>query len=293
MKKFKGTGVAVITPFKNDLSVDFASLGRIIEHLIAGNVNYIVLLGTTGEASTLNSDEKRALTSYAVEVINNRVPLVVGIGGNNTSEVINYIRHADLDGVDAILSVAPYYNKPGQNGLYQHFRQIALASPVPVIIYNIPSRTCSNILPETCLKLAQDCDNIIGIKESSGNYENTIKLIKDKPENFLVISGNDMDVLSVIAAGGTGVISVLANAFPAEWSEMVQQALKYNFKTAREIQFRFLELIELLFVDGNPAGIKAIMNSMNMCQNILRLPLVPVSKQVQSRIVRAIGSLAK
>jgi 4-hydroxy-tetrahydrodipicolinate synthase len=254
-------------------------------------VNYIVLLGTTGEASTLNNDEKSALKSFVVETIGERVPLVLGIGGNNTSEIVSYIRESDLTGVDAILSVAPYYTKPGQKGLFQHFRQIALASSVPVILYNVPSRTCSNILPETCLELAGACDNIIGIKECSGNYENIMKIIKDKPENFLVISGNDSEVLTVTAVGGSGVISVLANAYPAEWSEMVQQALKNNFKTAREIQFKYLEMTELLFAEGNPAGIKAIMSNMNLCQNNLRLPLVPVSRSMQTRIARAMGTL--
>ena len=291
MKKFKGTGVAVVTPFKNDLSIDFAAMGRIIEHLIAGGVNYIVLLGTTGEASTLNRDEKSALRAFAIETIGKRVPLVLGVGGNNTSDLVSYIRESDLSGIDAILSVAPYYNKPCQKGLFQHFRQIALASPVPVILYNVPSRTCSNILPETCLELAGACDNIIGIKEASGNYENIMKILKDKPESFLVISGNDMDALTITALGGSGVISVLANAYPAEWSEMVQQALKNNFKTAREIQFRYLEITGLLFAEGSPAGIKAIMSNMNLCQNNLRLPLVPVSRSMQTRIARAMETL--
>jgi 4-hydroxy-tetrahydrodipicolinate synthase len=291
MKKFKGTGVAVVTPFKNDLSIDFAAMGRIIEHIIAGGVNYIVLFGTTGESSTLNREEKSALTSFAVEVIGKRVPLVIGIGGNNTSDIVSYIRQSDMNGVDAILSVTPYYNKPCQKGLFQHFRQIALASPVPVILYNVPSRTASNIMPETCLELARSCDNIIGIKESSGNHENMMKIIKDKPDNFLVISGNDMDALTVTAIGGAGLISVLANAFPAECSEMVQQALKYNFKIAREIQFKFLEITELLFAEGNPGGIKAIMNNMDLCQNNLRLPLVPVSRSMQTRIARAMEAL--
>jgi 4-hydroxy-tetrahydrodipicolinate synthase len=291
MKKFKGTGVAVITPFKNDLSIDFSAMGRIIEHVIAGGVNYIVLLGTTGESSTLGRDEKCALTAFAVEAIGKRVPLVVGIGGNNTSDVVSYIRESDLEGVDAILSVAPYYNKPCQKGLFQHFRQIALASPVPVILYNVPSRTASNILPETCLELAKSCDNIIGIKESSGNFENMMKVIKDKPENFLVISGNDLDVLPVTAIGGVGVISVLANAYPAECSEIVQHALKYNFRIAKEIQFRLLELTELLFAEGNPGGIKAMMSNLDLCQNTLRLPLVPVSRSMQIRISRAMEAL--
>jgi len=291
MKKFKGTGVAVITPFKNDLSIDFSAMGRIIEHVIAGGVNYIVLLGTTGESSTLSRDEKWALTAFAVEAIGKRVPLVVGIGGNNTSDVVSYIRESDLEGVDAILSVAPYYNKPCQKGLFQHFRQIALASPVPVILYNVPSRTASNILPETCLELAKSCDNIIGIKESSGNFENIMKVIKDKPDNFLVISGNDMDVLPVTAIGGSGVISVLANAYPAECSEIVQHALKYNFRIAKEIQFKLLELTELLFAEGNPGGVKTMMSNLNLCQNTLRLPLVPVSRSMQTRISRAMEAL--
>lgn len=291
MKKFRGTGVAVITPFKSDLSVDFTSLGKIIEHIIAGGVNYIVLMGTTGEASTLNNDEKCALTSFAVEAIARRVPLVLGIGGNNTSEIVSHIRETNFRDVDAILSVAPYYNRPGQKGLYQHFRQIALASPVPVILYNVPSRTCSNILPETVLELARDCENIIGIKEASGNFENILRLTKDKTENFLVISGNDMDTLPVIASGGAGVISVLANACPSECAEMVQQALKNNFRTARDIQFRLLELTSLLFADGNPSGIKAMMSILGLCQNYLRLPLVPVNKSVQAHIVKAMEAL--
>lgn len=290
MKKFKGTGVAVVTPFKNDLSIDFAAMGRIIEHLISGGVNYIVAMGTTGESSTLSSDEKKALTSYVAEAVNKRVPLVAGIGGNNTSETVSYIRHADFENIDAILSVAPYYTKPSQKGLYQHFKHIAAACPVPVILYNVPARTCCNLLPETVLELAGDCENIIGIKEASGSFENIMKILKDKPENFHVISGNDMDVLPVIAAGGAGVISVLANAYPSDWSEMVNQALRNNFRTAREIQFRYLEMIELLFADGNPAGVKAIMSAMNLCQNTLRLPLVPVNRSVQSRILKAMES---
>jgi len=291
MKKFKGTGVAVVTPFKNDLSIDFAAMGRIIEHIIAGGVNYIVLLGTTGESVTISKDEKRALTSFAVEAIGKRVPLVLGIGGNNTSEIVSYIRQSDMNGVDAILSVTPYYSKPCQKGLFQHFRQIALASPVPVILYNVPSRTASTIMPDTCLELARSCENIIGIKESSGNYENIMKIVKDKPDNFLVISGNDMDALTITALGGAGLISVLANAYPAECAEMVQQALKYNFKIAREIQFRLLDITELLFTEGNPGGIKAIMNNMNLCQNNLRLPLVPVSRSLQTRIARVMETL--
>jgi 4-hydroxy-tetrahydrodipicolinate synthase len=288
MKKLKGTGVAIITPFKNDLSIDFAAFGRIVNHVITGGVNYIVVMGTTGESVTLTKDEKKAIICYILEAIDNRVPLVVGIGGNNTQEIINQVRSLDLTGVEAILSVAPYYNKPNQRGIFQHFKSIATWSPIPVIIYNVPGRTGSNISAETCLQLATECENIVAVKEASGNFEQIMKILKQKPDNFHVISGDDLNTLPIIAAGGSGVISVLANAFPAQWSEMVNQCLKLNFKAAREIQFRFLEMIELLFIDGNPAGVKAVLNIMNLCQNNLRLPLVPVSRTIYSRIQKAI-----
>ena len=287
MKKFRGTGVAVITPFKNDLSIDFASMGKIIQHLIGGGVDYIVLLGTTGEASTLSRDEKSALASFTIETIAGRVPLVMGIGGNNTSEIVSYIRETNLEGIDAILSVVPYYNKPSQGGISQHFRQISMASPVPVILYNVPSRTGSNIMPETVLELAGECENIIGIKESSGSFEALMKIMKGKSDEFLVISGNDMDIMPFATAGASGVISVLANAYPAETSEIVQNALKYNFRSSRELQLKFLEMTELLFAEGNPAGIKAIMSNMGLCHNNLRLPLMPVSRSLQGRVAKA------
>lgn len=293
MKRFKGTGVAIVTPFKNDSSIDFAALGRVINHVITGGVNYVVAMGTTGESVTLSKDEKKALISYVVEAIDNRVPLVVGIGGNNTQEVINSIRQSNLTGVDALLSVAPYYNKPNQRGLFQHFKAIATCSQIPVIIYNVPGRTCSNISSDTCLELAHECENIIAVKEASGDISQIMRIIKGKPENFNVISGDDMMTLPIIAAGGSGVISVLANAFPSECNELVNQALKNNFKTAREIQFRFLEMIELLFIDGNPSGVKAMLNIMNLCHNNLRLPLVPVSRTIYTRIQKAIEEVTK
>jgi 4-hydroxy-tetrahydrodipicolinate synthase len=291
MKRFKGTGVAIITPFKNDSSIDFSALGRVINHVIKGGVNYIVAMGTTGEASTLTKDEKHALISYVTESIDNRVPLVVGIGGNNTQEIINTIRELDLEGVDGILSVTPYYNKPSQRGIFQHFKAIATCSSLPVIIYNVPGRTSCNVTSDTCLELAHECDNIIAVKEASGDMAQIMRIIKGKPENFLVISGDDMLTIPIIAAGGSGVISVLANAFPSECSELVSNALKNNFKAAREIHFRFLESIELLFADGNPSGIKAFMNVLNLCQNNLRLPLVPVNKNVLARIQKAVEDL--
>ncbi|MGB4291655.1 MAG: 4-hydroxy-tetrahydrodipicolinate synthase [Bacteroidales bacterium] len=291
MKKFRGTGVAIITPFKNDSSIDFSSLEKVINYVINGGVNYIVLMGTTGESSTLTKDEKKALISFTLDTINKRVPLVVGIGGNNTQEIITQLKTTALKSVDGILSVAPYYNKPTQKGLYEHFKAIATCSPVPVIIYNIPGRTGCNISAETCLQLAHEFDTIVGVKEASGNLDQIMKIIKGKPENFQVVSGDDLLTLPIIAAGGTGVISVIANAYPAEWSEMVNQCLKSNFKAAREIMFRFTEIIELLFADGNPAGIKAAMSILNLCQNTLRLPLVPVSQQVHARLKKAMEAI--
>jgi 4-hydroxy-tetrahydrodipicolinate synthase len=287
MKKFRGTGVAIVTPFKNDLSIDFAALGRVVNHVINGGVNYIVVMGTTGESVTLTKDEKKAIISYVVEVTAERVPLVVGIGGNSTQEVINCIRHSNLCGVDGILSVAPYYNKPNQRGLLQHFKEIATCSPIPVIIYNVPGRTCSNISSETCLELANECENIVGIKEASGDMAQIMRIIKGKPDNFSVISGDDMMNLPVIACGGSGTISVLANAFPSATSDLVSNALKSNYKSAREIQLRYLEITELLFVDGNPSGVKAMLSILSLCQNNLRLPLVPVSRTVYTRIQKA------
>jgi 4-hydroxy-tetrahydrodipicolinate synthase len=291
MKKFRGTGVAIVTPFKNDSSVDFSAFGRVVNHVIKGGVNYIVVLGTTGESVTLSKDEKKAVICYIKEAIDGRVPLVVGIGGNNTQEIISQIRNTDLTGVDGILSVAPYYNKPNQRGLYQHFKAIATSSPLPLILYNVPGRTGSNISAETCIQLASDFENIVGIKEASGDMEQVMKIVKGKPENFLVISGNDMDIIPISALGGSGVISVLANAFPAQCSELVNHSLKHNFKSAREIQFQLLEIIELLFADGNPAGVKAMLNIMNLCSNNLRLPLVPVTKPMYTRIQKAIDEI--
>jgi len=287
MKKFRGTGVAIVTPFKNDLSIDFAALGRVVNHVINGSVNYIVVLGTTGESVTLTKDEKKAIISYVVEVTAERVPLVVGIGDNSTQEVINSIRHSNLCGIDGILSVAPYYNKPNQRGLFQHFKEIATCSPIPVILYNVPGRTCSNISSETCIELANECENIVGIKEASGDMAQIMRIIKGKPDNFSVISGDDMMTIPIIACGGSGIISVLANAFPAATSDLVSNALKSNYKSAREVQLRYLEMIELLFVDGNPSGVKAMLSLMSLCQNNLRLPLVPVSRTIYTRIQKA------
>lgn len=289
MDKFIGTGVAIVTPFRPDSSIDFKSLEKVVEHLINNKVNYLVVLGTTGESVTLNKEEKRAVVDFILEINQNRVPVVVGIGGNNTHEVINQLRSNSFDGIDAILSVAPYYNKPNQEGLFQHYRTIAAASPVPVILYNVPGRTSVNLSADTTLELAHKSNNIIAIKEASGNLDQIIKIVRNKPEGFQVISGDDVLTLPIIAVGGTGVISVLGNAFPAEVSKMVSLSLNGKFEDARKIHFQFTELIDLLFTDGNPAGIKAVLNVMDLVSNALRLPLTPVQTATYNKISKLVS----
>jgi 4-hydroxy-tetrahydrodipicolinate synthase len=291
MKLFEGLGVAMITPFKSDRSVDFKALEAITNHIIEGGVDYLVVMGTTSEAVTLNQEEKEAVTSYIIEINNGRVPIVLGIGGNNTQQVTDTIKKTDFEGINGILSVAPYYNKPGQKGIILHFKEISMVSPVPIILYNVPGRTSSNIDAETCLELAWSFNNITGIKEASGNLSQVMKIIQGKPENFMLISGDDMLALPIISLGGSGLISVLGNAFPAEWKEMVSLALKSKISSARELHYKYTEIIDLLFVDGNPAGIKSVMNNLGLCQNILRLPLTPVSRQTGMKISTGIENL--
>ncbi|MCF8222153.1 MAG: 4-hydroxy-tetrahydrodipicolinate synthase [Bacteroidales bacterium] len=291
MKKFEGMGVAMVTPFKADGSVDFKSLEKITNHIIEGGCNYLVVMGTTSEAVTLNTQEKNAVTSYIKEINNGRIPVVLGIGGNSTQQVIDNIREADFEGIDGILSVAPYYNKPGQKGIMLHFKEIAMACPVPIILYNVPGRTSCNISSDTCLELAWSFNNIVGVKEASGDLEQVMEIIAGKPEGFDVISGDDLLTLPLIALGGAGVISVMGNAFPAEWSEMVSLALKSKNKKAREIHYKYKELIKLLFIDGNPAGVKSALNSLGMCNNSLRLPLTGVSRSTSNSINTIIEKL--
>ncbi len=276
-KKFTGTGVAIITPFRKDRSIDFKSLEKLLEHIIINGVDYIVALGTTGESVTLSKDEKNAVVNYVIEVVNNRIPLVVGMGGNNTQEIVNSIKSNSFKNIDAILSVAPYYNKPSQEGIYEHFKSIAEACPVPVIIYNVPGRTSSNISAETTVRLARDVKGIIAVKEASGNLCQIMNIIRNKPRNFLVISGDDIITLPMIAVGGAGVISVAANAFPKEVSDMVNYALKNDMAKANEIHYELMDLINALFEEGNPSGIKAVLDILKICPNNLRLPLLPVS----------------
>jgi 4-hydroxy-tetrahydrodipicolinate synthase len=289
--KFQGTGVAIITPFRKDGSIDFISLGKLIEKIIKGKIEYIVVLGTTGESVTLSKDEKTAVVNFVIETVNKRVSIVMGLGGNNTQDAINYIKTTNFDGIDAILSVTPYYNKPQQKGLYTHFKTIANNSPVPIILYNVPGRTGVNMTAETSLKLAHDVKNILGIKEASGNFSQIMKIIQNKPENFLVISGDDAITLPLISIGASGVISVVANAYPLEFSNMVRYALKGEFNLAKTIHYKLLDFIEAIFADGSPAGIKAALETMKICEANLRLPLVPVNKPTLNLINECIVKL--
>lgn len=290
-KKLRGTGVAITTPFHKDGSINFKGFKKLIEHLITGKVDYLVPLGTTGESVTLTRDEKIAVLDFVVEVVDQRVPIVAGVGGNNTQDVLKCLSEFDLSAVDAILSVTPYYNKPSQKGLYQHYKMIVNESPVPVILYNVPGRTGCNMLPETTLNLANDFDNVIGVKEASGNMEQIMSIIRDKPEGFLVISGDDAITFPLIAAGADGVISVVANAFPKEFSEMVRISLKGNFDKGRELHYLLSEITPLLFAEGSPAGIKSVLAMMDICEDYLRLPLVNISKSHQNKLAAAIEKI--
>jgi 4-hydroxy-tetrahydrodipicolinate synthase len=292
-ERFKGTGVAIITPFHDSGNIDFGSFEKIIEHIIAGRANYIVALGTTGESATLSRDEKVAVIEFVVEIVNKRVPVVAGLGGNNTQEVINTIKATSFDGIDAILSVCPYYNKPQQKGIYIHYKAIAGACPVPLILYNVPGRTSLNISAETTLKLAVDFSNIIGIKEASGNLLQCMEIIRERPQGFLVISGDDALTLPMIALGADGVISVVANTFPGQFSEMVNLCLKGKFIKARSLHYDLLAFTNALFMDGNPSGIKAAMEIIGLCKSNVRLPLVKVNKNVHSAISEQIEFILK
>jgi 4-hydroxy-tetrahydrodipicolinate synthase len=282
--RFKGTGVALVTPFHKQGTIDFNSLDKLVERTINSGVSYLVVMGTTGESATLSKEEKLAVLQFVLETANKRVPIVLGVGGNNTQDVINNLRTNSLEGVDAILSVVPYYNKPQQKGLYLHFKSIAAASPLPVILYNVPGRTSANLKAETTLALASEFSNIIGIKEASGNLEQIMEILRLRTKDFLVISGDDLLTLPLLALGADGVISVTANAFPKEFSEMVQFGLKGDMKKAREIHFRLFEIITTLFADGSPAGIKAALEIIGVISNNLRLPLVKVEKNIYNQL---------
>lgn len=282
--KLRGTGVAIITPFKSSMEVDFDALGNLIEFIIENGAEYIVTLGTTGETPTLDTEEKFDIINFTYEKVNNRVPVVVGIGGNNTKEVMENLQSYPLEKATAVLSASPYYNKPSQEGIFQHYKNVADASPKPVILYNVPGRTGSNISAETTLRLAKEVENIAGIKEASGNMVQCMHILRDRPDGFLVVSGDDHITLPLIACGMDGVISVAANCFPKDFSDMVRYCLKEDFTSARPLHYKCLEGNDLLFAENNPAGVKAFLYEMDIIKNVLRLPLVPLSDSVHQKI---------
>jgi 4-hydroxy-tetrahydrodipicolinate synthase len=284
MNMFKGVGVALVTPFQSNGQVDFSGLQRLVEHQIKNGTDYLVVQGTTGESATLSLQEKKAVLDFIIEINAKRLPIVLGIGGNNTAAVVEALKSSDLKDVDGVLSVSPYYNKPSQEGIYQHYKTISAATSKPIILYNVPGRTMSNVLPETTIRIAKDCKNIIAVKEASGNLEQVMEIINNKPEGFVVLSGDDALTLPHMAIGGDGVISVVANAFPRRFSTLVHAAMENNMDLAREKHYELIEVIQQLFVDGNPGGVKHVLKLLNICDDNLRLPLVPVNKQVADKL---------
>lgn len=293
MKKFdlQGTGVALVTPFHKQGNIDFTAFGNLIEHTISGGVDYLLCLGTTSEYPTLSKQEKMAIVEYTIEKVENRVPIVLGMGGNDTRSLVDEIRKTDFSSIAAILSVAPYYNKPNQKGLYTHFKAVAEASDVPVILYNVPGRCGVNISAETCVQLATDFPNIIGIKEASGNISQCMDILMNKPQGFTVVSGEDALVLPLMALGMQGVISVTANAFPKQMSELVNHCLKSNMKKARAVHEKLLPFSKAIFEEGNPVGIKAALEIMNIASSNLRQPLVTASKPLQTKLQTIINNI--
>lgn len=291
MVNLHGMGVALITPFTQKGEVDYEALSRLIDYQLLNHIDYIVALGTTAETPTLTEEEKKDIMDLVLRKASGKVPVVMGLGGNNTKSITDQLQNGNFRGIDAILSVVPYYNKPSQEGLYQHFAAIAKVSPVPVVLYNVPGRTGTNMTAATTLRLANDFDNIIAIKEASGDMAQIESLIKDKPSDFLVISGDDGVAFPLITQGAAGVISVIGNAFPAEFSRMVRLALQGDYENARTIHHRFTELFELLFVDGNPAGVKSMLSAMGMIENKLRLPLVPTRITTYEKISNVLEKL--
>lgn len=272
---FKGLGVALITPFTSDGNVDYKSLTRLVEYQIDNGADFLCILATTSEAPCLSAEEKENVKQLVIEVNRGRLPLLMGCGGNNTKAIVEELKNSDWRGIDGVLSVCPYYNKPSQEGLYQHFKAIAEASPLPVVLYNVPGRTGVNLKAETTVRLANDCENIIAIKEASGSLEQVDEIIKNKPARFDVISGDDALTFSMVASGAAGSISVIGNALPKEVSRMIRLEFNGEYEAARIIHHRFTELYSLLFIDGNPAGVKALLHEMGFIENVLRLPLVP------------------
>ncbi|WP_447636675.1 4-hydroxy-tetrahydrodipicolinate synthase [Flavobacterium microcysteis] len=284
MQSLIGTGVALVTPFKKDFSVDVEALKRIVNYQIDNGIDYMVVLGTTGEPATLKKEEKELVIKTVIETNNGRLPLVLGVGGNNTAEVVEELKTRDFTGFSAVLSVSPYYNKPTQEGIYQHFKAIAEASPLPVILYNVPGRTASNVLPSTVIRLANEFKNVVAIKEAAGDIVQAMKLIQDKPKDFLVISGDDMVTLPMVLAGGAGVISVIAEGFPKQFSKMVRLGLERKVDEAYELHYQIADSIDMIFEQGNPAGVKEIFKTLGLSENTVRLPLVNVNEDLAGRI---------
>lgn len=288
---FKGLGVALVTPFTKDGEVDYEALKRLLDYQLSNGIDFLCILATTGETPCLSAEEKKAIKDLIVERVNGRVPTLMGCGGNNTKAVIDALHTEDFTGIDGILSVCPYYNKPSQEGLYQHFKAIAAATTLPVVLYNVPGRVGVNMTAETTLRLARDCENIVAIKEASGNFTQIDDIIKNKPKDFDVISGDDGITFPLITLGAAGVISVIGNALPREFSRMVRLALNGDYNNALVIHHKFTELFKLLFVDGNPAGVKAMLNAMGLIENELRLPLVPSRISTMEKITSIIKEL--
>ena len=281
---FIGTGIAIVTPFKEDLSVDHDALARIVAHNIENGTDYIVISGTTGESVTVTKAEKKEVINTIVKANNGKLPLVLGIGGNNTADVIEEIKETDLSHFSGILSVSPYYSKPTQEGIYQHFKAISEVCPVSIILYNVPGRTSSNMLPETTLRLAKDFKNIVAVKEAGNNVAQYLQLLKDKPEDFSIISGDDDLALGVVLAGGAGVISVIGQALPGQFCKMIKLGLEGKAKEAYAIHFSLMDIISLIFSENNPAGIKAVLEALNLCKDTVRLPLVPATDHLKQKI---------
>lgn len=289
MGKFKGLGVALVTPFSENGNVDYAGLQRLVELQIQGGTDYLVVHGTTGESVTLTKEEKVTTLDFIKEIAANRIPIVLGIGGNNTREVCNELDSTDLSGVSGILSVSPAYNKPTQEGIYQHYKAISQATDREIILYNVPGRTSKNVVAETTVRCAEDFKNIVAVKEASGDLEQVMSILQNRPDGFEVLSGDDALTLAMIGCGADGVISVVGNAFPEVFSKMVHAALDSNMAEARTQHYQLFEMIDWLFVDGNPAGIKEVLKYLNICHNYVRLPLVPVGKQVSDKLYALIA----
>jgi 4-hydroxy-tetrahydrodipicolinate synthase len=283
-EKFTGTGIAIVTPFHTDGSIDWESFSKLIEFWIKGQVEYLVVLGTTGESATIHGAEKQDLFSFVAKEVAGRRPIVAGIGGNDTQELIEAFQSFDLTGYDAILSVSPYYNKPNQEGIFQHYKALDAATPLPIIMYNVPSRTGQSVSAETQLRIARECKNIFATKEASGNFDLIHQLIKNKPADFMVISGDDPITLPMIAAGAEGLISVVANAYPLDYSNMVRLCLQGNYEQARPLHYKYIDIISSMFAEGSPSGVKAYLSEMGLCQNTFRLPVWKVSDEHYQKI---------